>query len=96
MDPNQNTIMYSRLHRWPVSTTQDTFLDLASAPPARPPQANRNRTYDLLEFVLQSELQLAIGQVGAGDFSEITVAKELVRIRELRCVKRIEKFRPKL
>jgi hypothetical protein len=58
--------------------------------------ARTSFSYDFLEFVLQSELQLAIGQVGAGDFSEITVAKELVRIRELRCVKRIEKLRPKL
>lgn len=52
--------------------------------------------YDFLEFILQTELQLAIGQVGAGDFPEITIAEESVRIRELRCVKRIEKLRTKL
>src|SRR5206468_1097003 len=52
--------------------------------------------YNFLEFVLHTKLQFAIGQVGAGDFSEITIAEESVRIRELRCVKRIEKLRPKL
>ena len=50
----------------------------------------------LLKFIFQTELQLAIGQTGAGDFSEITIAQVLVRIRELRCVKRVEKLHPKL
>ena len=49
-----------------------------------------------LESVLQTELQLAIGQAGTGDFSEITIAQVLVRIRELWCVKRVEKLYPKL
>ena len=49
-----------------------------------------------LEFVLQSELQLAIRQVGAGDFPKVTISEESVRIRELWCVERIEKLCPKL
>jgi len=49
-----------------------------------------------LEYILQSELHLAIGQVRVGDLPETPITEIRVWVRKLRCVKHIEEFRSKL
>jgi hypothetical protein len=78
-----------------IGVTPD-FIKSESPVWARTQSRFPKHQYDFLEFVLQTELQLAIGQIGAGDFSEVTITEESIRIRELWCVKSIEKLRPKL
>jgi hypothetical protein len=79
----------SQLAPEPRSPTANSATNTAPEPGA--PVGRR-----FLERILQTELQLAIGQGSTLNLAECTIAEKLVRGRKLRCVKRIEELRAEL